>query len=445
MSGPVDGIRPATPPPRPWRFPTGRVRFSRVVAGLAGVGVVAGVVLAVMVGSDLRLLFRVRSMLPPGHYLVLFQNNAELRSSGGFLGSFAVVDIGRFGVDRYMIDTNIYKRDAAFTQRYAIAMPPPLMPLSDKLAMRDANYDLDFRDAARRVAWFYEQEGGGPVDGVVAVNASVVQDVLRLTGPVAVPGLAEPLTADTFFSVLSAQIEHDYFLDPAQQAVNEPKAILADLAHALVRRAAFPLAALRLPRLLGQEFAERHVQVFHVDPLVESRILGYGWGGAVADTASDYLLINNELVAPTKSNRFMSEMVRLAVDRQADGSYRHVLSVERTHTGVATDAANASYLRAAVPKGSLFVAAELNGQPLAGVDETVEAGKTVFGTRVTTDPGYTSTLKLTYVVPSLPAPYSLRVQKQSGVMSERVSVALDGSTLFAGDIVHDIVIGPGSR
>src|SRR3990167_3413080 len=46
-----------------------------------------------------------------GRYLILLQNNAELRGGGGFLGSFAVVEIATNSVKKYYFESNIYKKD----------------------------------------------------------------------------------------------------------------------------------------------------------------------------------------------------------------------------------------------------------------------------------------------------------------------------------------------
>ncbi len=438
----LDGIRQSGPAPRrPQPRLLARSRMAGAVVAALFMAMIAGGT-AVAVGPDVAALASLKAAVPPGHYLVLFQNNAELRASGGFIGSFAVVDVGQYGVERYVVDTNIYKRDAAFTQQNDIAMPAPMAGLAPELAMRDANFDLDFRDAARRVAWFYAQEGGERVDGVIAVNASVVQDLLRLTGPVAVQGLQQPLDADGFFTVLATAIERDYFADPARQAANEPKSLLLDLARALVRRLADPTVAVRLPRLLRQELAEKQLVLFHADPAVEAAVVAHGWGGAVADTAGDYLFINNELVAGSKSSLFVGQDAQLAVTRSDDGSYRHVLTLRRTHagTGAWPDGKNTNYVRVAVPQGSVLESARLNGQALDAVDRTTEAGKSIFGTRMDTDPGQTSTLQLTYTVPSLPAPYALHIQKQPGVLVERYGVSLDGRPLFSGDAVSDTLV-----
>ena len=54
----------------------------------------------------------------------------------------------------------------------------PPAPMRDLLGqehwyLRDSNWDPDFKESAARAAWFYEKEGGVPVDGVIAINVPV--------------------------------------------------------------------------------------------------------------------------------------------------------------------------------------------------------------------------------------------------------------------------------
>lgn len=419
-------------------------RFKISVFSLLLLGILS---IAILFGKNAELLYRLWKILPPGHYLVLFQNNAELRPSGGFIGSFAVVDIGMFGINRYKIDTNIYKRDNAFIEQYSIQPPAALLRnlgLGTKWAMRDANWDLDFRDAAARTAWFYEQEGGESVDGVIAINASVVQDVLQLTGPMTLPSLNGLLSSDTYFAVLAQEVEQDYFKDPKQQTQNEPKSVLKDMLPILLSKSKKPTVAIKLTNVARQELTEKQIQFFHFKPAIEERIIEAGWGGVIDHGDSDYLLLNNASVGGKKSSLLVGQESSLDVTTLPDGSLQHTLIVTRTHTGTGVwpDFRNNNYIRIAVPLESVLSTAKINDLETQAVDITTEVQKTVFGIRLDTDPGHTSTLQLKYNVPAVDKiePFTLKYQKQSGTLTEKLRVTLDGRTKFDGLVVKDTVI-----
>ncbi len=400
---------------------------------------------AIAAGADASFLLQMRQLVPPGEYLILFQNNAELRPSGGFLGSFATVKIAEWGYEDVAIDTNIYKRDNAFTARHSIEPPLPLKPhIADgKWAMRDSNWDLDFRDAAERVAWFYQQEGGTSVDGVIAVNATVLVDLLNLTGPIELPRSGEIVDSDTVLDALHHQIERSYFDDPERAQENEPKEVLTELLPILEERLRQPVLAWQAVKLVRQELNEKHIQLYHVNSSVESKILKAGWGGEIVSAEGGYLAVNQANVGAKKSSLSIQQSLALSVTTSGE-VHEHVLEIQRTHAGTSRwpDGPDVSYLRILLPESTQVRSFSIDGVEIS-YDQANASGKVVVGTSVTTRPGQTAALRLAYDVSRtlLGQPYQLTYQKQSGVLREFLSVYVDGKDLFQGAVVRDTFIG----
>lgn len=443
MNQPLDGIRAPVARPR-WRG----LRVPRALLAplrrswpwlLCGLGLlVAGVSLA----SDASTLVGLRNVLPAGHYLILLQNNAELRPSGGFIGSFATVDLTSTGYRNLQIDTNIYKRDNSFTEHTTVVPPEPLIPMTGgKWAMRDSNWDPDFATAAAQVAWFYQQEGGEPVDGVIAVNATVIQDLLELTGPVQLPDLSEALSAETFFDTLHYQIEKGYFLDEANLRTNEPKLILADLLNALKGRLIQPRILVQLGPLIESELGEKHLLLYHTDPEIERRIVSRNWGGTIQTEIPHSLTLVNANLTGKKSSLNMRQDVELTVETRGAVD-RHHLTVQRTHTGTGVwpDFRNNNYLRALVPlEASLIGVRRESEEVTEHAALSIEAGHTSVGLWVNTDPQTSSSVTIVYDVAHLPS-YRLVYQKQPGVVAEHVRVVYNQDVLIDRVITTDVTI-----
>lgn len=125
------------------------------------------------------------------HYLVLLQNHMELRPGGGFLGQVATVSTK----DGEVIDWVV--RDANHLDREIksdILAPEPIGKWLGvkKLNFRDANWELDFDKNVENITHLYDlSERPVEFDGVIAFNASLLDEVLELTGPVTVPGHEE--------------------------------------------------------------------------------------------------------------------------------------------------------------------------------------------------------------------------------------------------------------
>lgn len=390
-------------------------------------------------GAEKTKLELFKQVIPDGNYLVLFQNNSELRPAGGFIGSFATVKVENSQPVDIDIDTNIYKRDSAFTLINFIEVPDPLKPIVDgnTWAMRDSNWDIDFRDSAQRVSWFYLQEGGRPVDGVIAVNATVLADFLKLSGSVNLNG--QSLDSGNILDFLHNQIERQYYQDSDNRDNNEPKEILKTLLPALLAKAKLPTNAFKVLGLIEQELREKHIQIYNFDPAIESKIIENGWAGDIKETDGDYLLVNNASIGGQKSslNVFQNISVDIA---DLDGKLEHELTIKRTHYGDGSwpDFTNKNYTRVAVPLNSTDLKIDLNGQEI-DYSREIDRGKLVVGFQFDTEPRSSSVAKLRYLTPAYSS-YSLLYQKQSGVLTDYLEVSYLKKNLFDGPVASDTIV-----
>ena len=136
----------------------------------------------------------------PRRYLILFLTPAELRGGGGFIGSYAELEIidgkaeltrsGR--IDDLLTGPNKGNRTisgpADYLARYGRFHPD--------VFLQDVTQTPNFPSSAAVMAELYPQAGGQPVDGVISVDPKGLAALLQLTGPVTVPNLPEPLTTD---------------------------------------------------------------------------------------------------------------------------------------------------------------------------------------------------------------------------------------------------------
>lgn len=141
------------------------------------------------------------------HYLVIFITPAELRGAGGFIGSYAEltasdgkVDLTRSGRIADLIlgarpGTRKIAGPADYLRRYGRFHPEEFL--------QDDTFSPDFPSSASVIAQMYAQSGGRPVDGVIGVDPTGLAALLKLTGPVIVPGLQAPLTTTNAVDVLT--------------------------------------------------------------------------------------------------------------------------------------------------------------------------------------------------------------------------------------------------
>lgn len=360
-----------------------------------------------------------------GKYLILFQNNTELRPSGGFIGSFAEIEIKNGLIKNWYFDTNIYKRDKTFTAKTCIPSPPQAQVVWGKgcMNMANSNWSPDFQEAASDVEWYYKQEGGNTVNGVIALDTSLFTDLLKLIGPIEMPQYNLTLTADNFVQQTQYYVEKEYYEDPENKQMNEPKTILKDMMPEVLTRLKNPKLTCALLTILKNNLAGKHLLFSFKNPWATKISYLNNWGGSVKNTQGDYLYVNNTNLGGGKSSLNIKQTVTLKTKIQ-DSSVLDTLTIIRTHQGdgIWPDATNQNYTRILLPKGSIL-------QDKKGIEEinfNEELGKTVLGFWSTVSPGETRTFEITYTLPfSIDKKYQLLVQKQPGALEDQFYFLLE--------------------
>ncbi len=390
----------------------------------------------------------------PRTYLFLLQNNHEMRATGGFIGTYALVDINQGVIRRFFVD-GIFNPDGQLKEN--IIPPKPIQKISAGWSLHDSNWFPDFPASAEKAISFYEKTGGPTVDGVITLTPTVMQKLLAVIGPISMPQYGLTVDADNFIPVLQEQVEVKY-----DKELNQPKKILADLTRLLIEKA-FALqdraTTGRIAEALVSGLNEKHMLLYVRQPDFERLIDEVGWSGRILETSKDYLAVIHSNINGYKTDGVIDERIMHEAKIGDDGSIVDTVTVTRTHRGGDTpydwwNKVNADYVRIYVPKGSLLIASEgttweFPAPPLdyarlgfkkdadvdreestevvdqkTGVRISEDAGKTVFGAWAYVSPKESVTLRFQYRLPfrldpkalSLgdPQSYAVLFQKQSG-------------------------------
>lgn len=359
-------------------------------------------------------------------YLIIFQNNNELRPTGGFIGSFAEIEIYQGAItDIYIPAGGSY--DLQGSNQKFLTAPEPLTLINARWEFQDANWWPDFPASAKKLIQFYDQSGGPSVDGVISLNATYVADLLSLLGPVAMPEYGRTIDSENFVFETQKIVE----LEADKTA---PKQFIADLAPKLLERIKDADAADFLATLshLGSGLANRDIQLYFTDHELEQTITALGWAGEVKRIGGDYLMVVTTNLGGGKTDTIISEDIDIEVNIADDGTITNTVEITRTHHGIANElfigVNNVDYVRLYVPRGARLVKAEgfeipepelferpadyfeededlmyatLNTfvDPDSGTTVGEEFGKTVFGNWIQTKPGETEVATFTYELP----------------------------------------------
>ncbi|WAJ32014.1 DUF4012 domain-containing protein [Arthrobacter sp. FX8] len=293
----------------------------------------------------------------PRNYLLIIQNNAEARASGGIPGALAVL-----GLDKGKLSLG------AQSSANDIGIMSPSLPVdtqqqeiySARLGkyMQDVNLTPDFPTAASTAQAMWERKTGQRVDGVLSIDPVVLSYILQATGPVQVNGpelaavkaaglpteltgsnVVQTLLSDVYAKIQQPKLQDAYFAGVAQEvfsALSSGKGEAKGIINGMIR---------------GTE---------------EGRVLAWSSNGAEQSVISKYPLsgsISGPSVAPAqfgvyfndgtgaKMDYYVKRTVQLVKECPADGYEQTTIRIISSNTA-AGDAATS--LPAYVTGGGVF-------------------------------------------------------------------------------------------
>ena len=390
-------------------------------------------------------------------YLLLFQNNNEIRATGGFIGSYGLLDLDEGQIKKLEID-GIYNPDGQLLEK--ITPPPPIRFINTRWHTRDANWFPDFPASAEKVAWFFEKTGAPSVDGVIAVTPNLMVELLKLTGPIAMPEYETTIDANNFVMQTQREVELEY-----DRKLNQPKQFLADLAPRVLNEILNTERPqwLSLLRVFSEMLAEKHLLFYFFDPELQNFVAGQNWDGRIKDASQDYFELVNTNINGGKTDNMIKETINLTTTIGGDGTVVNDVEIIRQHTGNYEwpSINNIDYLRLYVPKGSELIKAEgfdkVNLPPFSyeemqyardplleeirktsrieetsGTTITEEFGKTCFGNWISVKPQEQARVRFQYKLPFQVKPsmlnnldkYTLLAQKQAGSFGSSLNLKI---------------------
>ncbi|MBI5452427.1 DUF4012 domain-containing protein [Candidatus Gottesmanbacteria bacterium] len=368
----------------------------------------------------------------PKVYLVLFQNNMELRPTGGFIGSFGLVTIEKGKVIDFKIE-DVYTADGQLKGH----IDPPI-PISKYLNqphffLRDSNFDPDFAASSVKASFFLQKELGTNVDGVIGINLFVLQKILQIIGPVKIADFGGDLiSADNFFFKAQYYSTEKFFPGSTQK-----KDFLTSLNNTLMQKFenSKSLTLIQLLPVIKQSLDEKNILLFSTDEKSQKIIEKNGWGGrlveikCVANTQiescfSDYLAVIEANLGVNKANYFIIKSVTVEKKIDTEGKIETLVTLAYENSAsseIFGEVIYTNYLRLFVPAGSQLINITFNGMELSSSEVDIEnygLDKMSFGFLLKIAPENKGVVKVRYTLPRFISPeissYQFFYQKQGG-------------------------------
>jgi len=403
----------------------------------------------------------------PRSYLVLAQNNHELRATGGFISG-----VGLLRLDRGRI-VELSFQDSYGVDDLSKPHPPPPAALTrymkaEILLLRDANWWPDFPTTAQTAASLYALDQGVVVDGVIAADLTALQWLVGALEPLRLEGYDEPVSERNVLEFMKAA----WAAPPGAGTIAERdrsdwwshrKDFMGVLLEGMLDRleSGEGLEWGRLIWALKRSLDEKHVLIHVNDPQAAELLTATGWDGTLRPGKGDFLLVVDSNVGFNKVNPCIEQEIAYRVMLR-EGERPHAeLTLRYRHTAAIRleecihepdDMMNRcyfDYVRVYVPAGSELQQA--SGFEAGSVESSLgERDTQVFAGFLVMAPGEEREIGLRYDLPpqvTAGEVYRLRVQKQPGTGALPLRVQVRGvteasyETTLATDREFEVLLG----
>ncbi len=384
-------------------------------------------------------------------YVILFQNNVELRPGGGVVDAYGLLTFDHGKMSDFVIhdvtdaDGQLRKHiDPAFAIRRYMGIVHQYL--------RDSTFDPDYVVDAQKASDMLQTAIGQKVDGVVAVDLTFVQDLLSATGPLYISEQHMTVTKDNFFTLAVGQGNRNtHFLENVFVAVwNKLQSGKQINMSILIQKS-------------QQLIQEKHLLFALANITDQNQLSVTGVSSSLWDprpqnsgVINDYMGISEANIGANNANYFVKRHIKQSVSIDGNGTLQGEVHVTYSNTSkenqlLAGDYKN--YVNIIVPKDTTLTGISVNGQSQATrsaitdpllyeskgfkapseleISQTHEFGKTLYGFLVTIpaestktiDVRYEHTQKINLSNPVLH--YSLYLYKQPGANNDPFSLSFN--------------------
>lgn len=373
-------------------------------------------------------------------YMLLFQNDGEIRPTGGFMTAYSYIKVLK-GKITPLDSYDIYDLDNRWGKK--LPAPEPIkkyLPLVNNWNLRDMNLSPDFKVSMDTFMSNYNDiPGVTRIDGIIALDTEIPVQMLKILGPIGVGGWGN-FSAENDQRCNCPQVVYvleDMITKPVSTLRTDRKAVLGPLMHSLMQNAMGSPKSL-WPQFLNMGLSmikQKHIMFYFVDGNNQKLAEEMNAAGRIVDFDGDYLHINDSNFGGAKSNLFITQKVDEEIELGNDGSVNKTVTITFNNPAPASNCnleagklcLNGLYrdwVRLYVPKGAKLT--EVIGSEVAAVTSE-DLGKTVFEAFFTMRPQSSSKLVFKYTLPSKSgSTYKYLIQKQPGKDTVIHDIVLNG-------------------
>ncbi len=383
-------------------------------------------------------------------YLLLFQNNMELRPGGGFVGSYGILELDQAKITNFTIH-DVYDADGQLKEHIEPPFQLKKYMGANHWFLRDSNFDVDFPKSAAAAALFLKLETGEVVDGVIAIDTLFIKNLLSEIGPLYIQEYKETVTADNFFLLTQKYVQEEFFPGSTQKK-DFLQAVYTTLSLKLLDSDRTPY--IEIADAIVKSVAQKNILFAFPDKDIQKVFTWNNLSSTLIDTREkedgyiyDFFGINEANIGANKVNYYLDRAINHSVALMESGVASENVVIEYYNKSTAADAFGGdykTYVRFILPLAADLQAVTIDGiqQSLlpavtdvslipddlvilpneVEVEKSEQEGKKIYGFYTTVPMGAKKTIKISYDFPvnigQASNTYSLQVFKQPGTNAD---------------------------
>ena len=279
--------------------------------------------------EDIKILEKVfKSFLrEESRILILLQNQNEPRPTGGFVGSFLVIDFAKDDITWEFSD--IYNLDRQVPETVQLPAPEFFHDLSKTISLRDANFWPDFPTSAKQYLTFFKAAKQKVPDTVIAINLNVIREILKFTGPIDLDKWHVSLDSSNFDMVLSFLVESKI---EGRFGVKTP--VWAFARELFSKEMWSSIGVGPFPEIsLNTFFVQKNILAFSKNTALQEFLEKWNLDGKVQarDEADNFIYFDFVSIGANKSEKFVWTKLWHDSHISPDGAVKNSLEIKRTH------------------------------------------------------------------------------------------------------------------
>lgn len=345
-------------------------------------------------------------------YFLMVQNETELRATGGWFTNYVIIGVENGQVRQFSI-SDVYDTDGKIDGITApVDMQKALQTQTMKVAT--SNWNPELRIVSKNLSDVLREAGVyKPNDITITVNFGVVQDILKIVGPVTVDGLGE-VTAENLHEKVGTL--HTQFVPGSQEKTKTVTQFFPKFTDAIMASSAVQKSSM-ISSLLSS-LKKHDIMVYSTDLAVRNRLLTPNNTYTEIRPVDHPLFVVDWNKGGNKANMFTKRLTEVEINEETKKVTYVMTYTNDSKTNQYPEGKYVATQRMYYPQEFAFASASgYNASPLLF---TTDQGAPYLMGELSVDTTATKIVTHHFVLRSLPN--KLTLLKQSGQVSEIVRV-----------------------